>query len=70
MGSGIVLTLSFQFPSAYHAIYVKLNKTELNKITHIRTHIFEVSRDAEAQNVTVNRLIVGSIPTRGDEIFT
>ena len=28
------------------------------------------SRGAGAQNVTVNRLVVGSMPTRGDEIFT
>ena len=27
-------------------------------------------RGAGAQSVTVNRLVVGSIPTRGDEIFT
>ena len=30
----------------------------------------EASRSAGAQSVTVNLLIVGSIPTRGDEIFT
>ena len=32
--------------------------------------MFEASRGAGAQSVTVNRLVVGSIPTRGDEIFT
>ena len=30
---------------------------------------FEASRGAGAQSVPVNRLVVGSIPTRGDEIF-
>ena len=30
----------------------------------------EVNRGAVAQSVTVNRLDVGSNPTRGDEIFT
>ena len=30
----------------------------------------EASRGAGAQSVTVNRLVVGSIPTRGHEIFT
>ena len=30
----------------------------------------EASRGAAAQSVTVNRLVVGSIPTRGDEMFT
>ena len=30
----------------------------------------EASRGAGAQGVTVNRLIVGSIHTRRDEIFT
>ena len=29
----------------------------------------EASPGAEAQSVGVNRLVVGSIPTRGDEIF-
>ena len=32
--------------------------------------IIEASRGAVAQSVTVNRLVVGSIPTRRDEIFT
>ena len=31
--------------------------------------IFKASRGAGAQNVPVNRLVLGSIPTRGDEIF-
>ena len=31
---------------------------------------FEASRGAVAQNVTADRLVVGSIPTRGNEIFT
>ena len=30
----------------------------------------EASRGAATQGVTVSRLVVGSIPTRGDEIFT
>ena len=30
----------------------------------------EASRGAAAQTVTVNRLVVGSISTRGDEIIT
>ena len=30
----------------------------------------EAGRGAAAQSVTVNRLVVGSIPTRGNEIFT
>ena len=30
---------------------------------------FKASRGAGAQSVPVNRLVVGSIPTRGDEIF-
>ena len=30
----------------------------------------EASRGAGAQSVTVSRLVVSSIPTRGDEIFT
>ena len=29
----------------------------------------EASRGAGLQSVPVNRLVVGSIPTRGDEIF-
>ena len=29
----------------------------------------EASRSAGAQNVTVNRLVVGLIPTRGNKIF-
>ena len=35
-------------------------------------HLFfsEASRGAGAQSVTLNRLVVGSVPTRGDEIFT
>ena len=32
--------------------------------------IYEASSGAGAQSVTVNRLVVASIPTRGDEIFT
>ena len=31
---------------------------------------FEAGGGAAARGVTVNRLVVGSIPTRGDEIFT
>ena len=31
--------------------------------------VVEASRGAGAQSVPVNRLVVGSIPTRGDEIF-
>ena len=31
---------------------------------------FEAGRGAVARGVTANRLVVGSIPTRGDEIFT
>ena len=31
--------------------------------------VYEASRGAGAQSVPVNRLVVGSIPTRGDEIF-
>ena len=30
----------------------------------------EAGRGAAAGGVTANRLVVGSIPTRGDEIFT
>ena len=30
----------------------------------------EASRGAAARGVTVNRLVVGSVPARGDEIFT
>ena len=30
---------------------------------------FEASRGAGAESVPVNRLVVGSNPTRGDEIF-
>ena len=38
---------------------------------HLKWILFniEASRGAGAQSVTVNRLVVGSIPTRGDEIF-
>ena len=32
--------------------------------------VYEASRGAGPQSVTVNRLVVGSIPTRGYEIFT
>ena len=32
--------------------------------------LFEASRGAGAQSVTVNRLVVGPIATGGDEIFT
>ena len=31
--------------------------------------MYEANRSAGAQSVTVNRLAVGSIPTRGIEIF-
>ena len=37
---------------------------ELNLANHI-----VASRSAGAQSVPVNRLVVGSIPTRGNEIF-
>ena len=32
--------------------------------------MIEAGRGAAARGVTANRLVVGSIPTRGDEIFT
>ena len=32
-------------------------------------YIMEASRGAGEQSVTVNRLVVGLIPTRGNEIF-
>ena len=38
--------------------------------TKVNKHFYEASRGAAARNVTKNRLVVGSIPTRGDEIFT
>ena len=53
-----------------------------NKIGHLRLEIYdsniksklykkyEASRGAGAQSVTVIRLVVGSIPTREDEIIT
>ena len=36
----------------------------------VSVFFFYYSRAAAAQSVTVNLLVVGSIPTRGDEIFT
>ena len=38
--------------------------------TIITSLAFEASRRAGAQSVTANRLVLGSIPTRGDKIFT
>ena len=32
-------------------------------------YVHEASRGADAESVPVNRMVVGSIPTRGDEIF-
>ena len=46
-----------------------LNISVINSITAI-TYITDTSRGAGAPSVTVNRLVVGSILTRGDEIFT
>ena len=40
------------------------NQSEEMKIV-VNNNSFEASRGAEAQSVTVNRLVVGSIPTRG-----
>ena len=39
-------------------------------LLYLFIYIIEASRGPAAQSVTVNRLVVGSIPTRGDEIFT
>ena len=38
-------------------------------VYHLIELINKASRGAGAQSVPVNRLVVGSIPTRGEEIF-
>ena len=59
--------MSFSGGAKYRFVYVcRKNDNDL----YIRPFIYEATRGARAQSVTVNRLVVGSIPTRGDEIFT
>ena len=54
------------------SIYIAYNNLVCsgNIIKYNIVEIIEAGRGAAAQSVTVNRLVVGSIPTRGNEIFT
>ena len=46
-----------------------ITKIDYQAISFIPTNTLSLSGGAGAQSVPVNRLVVGSIPTRGDEIF-
>ena len=48
---------------AYHAV------TDRRKVIMKNKYHLEASRGAGAQSVSVNRLVVGVIPTRGDDIY-
>ena len=48
---------------------IDFNLVFSNRQSELPTNEDEASRGAGAQSVTVNRLVVGLIPTRGNKIF-
>ena len=71
--SKLLRNLDYFFRYGFENITVYAAKTSAdvsNLYTSIRMFLHLNERPVGAQRLTVNRLAVGSIPTRGDEIFT